>query len=320
MKLRIIDADAVGRLIELPEIIEAVAEIFASFGRGEVTMPPKIYLDLPGGDLRAMPAAIPGLAGIKWVNSHAGNAARGLPAVMAMILINEPETGRPLALLDGTLITRLRTGAAAAVATRTLARKDAATVGVIGCGGQSLPMLRAIAHVMTIGELRRADRDPARAEALARALPELPVRIVEAREAAGADVLCTVTPSRAPIVADEWIGEGTHINAMGADAAGKQELDPAILRRARVFVDDWEQAAHSGEINVPLGLGEIEGVAGSICDVLAGKAEGRRSREEVTVFDSTGLAIQDLAVALRVWQRAQERDEGHVIDFAMGVE
>ncbi len=321
MDFLVLDAAAICKLITTPEVIDAVEEVFAAYGRGEVRMPPKIYLELPGGDLRAMPALVPGLAGIKWVNSHPGNPALGLPAVMAMILVNEPETGRPLALLDGTWITRERTAAAAAIATRHLARPQAAIVSAIGCGGQTEPMLRAIGHVMKIERLLLADLDTARAEQLARRLSDWRCEIVDAEQAAHrADVLCTVTPSRRPLVSREWIRPGTHINAMGADAPGKQELDPALLASARLFVDDWSQASHSGELNVPLANGQLsrEHVAGSLCHVVAGTLPGRQNDEQITIFDSTGLAIQDLAVARRVWLRAREQGVGLSILFASG--
>lgn len=315
MDFRVLDAKAIKELIGIGEVVTAVEEIFKAYGRGDVRMPCKIYLDVSGGDFRAMPASVPGLAGIKWVNVHVGNAALGIPTVMAMILINDPRTGQPLALLDGTWITQARTGAAAAVATKHLARPDSETIGMIGCGGQSETMLRAIASVMKIEKLFLADKNHDHAEELARQFADISVHIVDTQLAAAADVVCTLTPSRAPIVMADWIEPGTHINAMGADAVGKEELDPEILRQASVFVDDWTQASHSGEINVPLKNGVIQSVAGSICDVLVGKIPGRTRVDEITVFDSTGLAIQDMAVAKVVWDRAVERDAGVKLDF-----
>lgn len=310
MEFKVLDAKTIRELVGIKDVVDTVEEIFKAYGRGDVRMPCKIYLDVSGGDFRAMPASVPGLAGIKWVNVHPGNSALGLPAVMAMILINDPKTGRPLGLLDGTWITQARTGAAAAVATKHLARPDAETVGMIGCGGQSETMLRAIASVMKIKKLYLADKDHDRAAALAAKFTDLDVHLVDSQLAAASDVVCTLTPSRAPIVMADWIQPGTHINAMGADAAGKQELDPELIKSARVFVDDWTQAAHSGEINVPLKNGVIDKVAGSICDLLIGKIEGRKTVDEITIFDSTGLAIQDMAVARVVWEKANQNGAG----------
>lgn len=315
MEFKVLDAKTIRELVGIEDIVAAVENVFKAYGRGEVRMPSKIYLDVSGGDFRAMPASVPGLAGIKWVNSHPGNPALGLPAVMATILINDPQTGRPLGLLDGTWITQARTGAAAAVATKHLARPDSETVGMIGCGGQSATMLRAIASVMKIEKLYLADKEHDRAAVLAKKFADLDAHIVDTHLAAAADVVCTLTPSRAPIVMADWVRPGTHINAMGADAAGKQELDPELIKSARVFVDDWAQAAHSGEINVPLKNGVIDKVAGSICDLLAGKIEGRKTVDEITVFDSTGLAIQDMAVAKMVWEKANEMNAGVTMEL-----
>ena len=318
MGFLILDGRTVRGMIDTDEVIEAVEEAFIAYARGEVAMPAKIYLDLPGGDLRAMPALVPELAGIKWVNSHPGNPPLGLPAVMATILINEPRTGRPLALLDGTWITRQRTAAAAAIATRALARSDARNVGMIGCGALAEPMLRAVGRVMKIERIYLCDIEPARAERLAGRLGDLDCEVGDHRAvAASADVLCTTTFSRRPVVRAEWVRPGTHVNAMGADAPGKQEIDPALLKTAAVFVDDWKQAAHSGELNRLLESGEIErrDVAGTLGEVLAGTIPGRRDERQVTVFDSTGLAIQDLAVARRVWLRARERGVGLSVEL-----
>ncbi|MCE5229127.1 ornithine cyclodeaminase family protein [bacterium] len=315
MEFKVLDAKTIRELIGIEDVIEAVENIFKDYGHGDVRMPSKIYLDVSGGDFRAMPASVPGLAGIKWVNVHPGNSALGLPVVMAMILINDPKTGRPLGLLDGTWITQARTGAAAAVATKHLARPDSETVGMIGCGGQSATMLKAIGSVMKIEKLYLADKDHDRAAGLAKKFENIDIQIVDTALAAAADVVCTLTPSRTPVVMADWIRPGTHINAMGADAAGKEELDPEILKDARVFVDDWAQASHSGEINVPLKNGVIQGVAGSLCDLLVGKVKGRMTIDEVTVFDSTGLAIQDMAVARMVWEKAQKQNAGVTINL-----
>jgi alanine dehydrogenase len=161
------------------------------------------------------------------------------------------------------------------------------------------------------------DRDEDAARALAAEIEDIPVRVATLTEAADCHVVCTLTPSRAPIVPATSIGPGTHINAMGADAPGKQELDPAILQHARVFVDDWHQGCESGEVNVPLSAGLLrrEQIIASLGEVIARRATGRISPGDVTVFDSTGLAVQDLAVARGVYQRA--RASGYGTDFEL---
>ncbi|RMD81841.1 MAG: ornithine cyclodeaminase family protein [Candidatus Dadabacteria bacterium] len=307
-------------LLDERDAVEAVEGAFAHHGRGLTTMPPKVYLPLEpfGGDFRAMPVFSDGAAGLKWVNAHPHNPERfGLPAVMAVFVLSDPATALPLAVLDATYLTAMRTGAAAAVATKHLARPESRSLGLIGCGAQARTILACHRLVMQLEDVRLCDRNPAAAELLARAFPDLPCRPVELAEAAAADVVCTTTPSRAPVVRAGHVRPGTHLNAMGADAPGKQELDPEILAGARIFLDDREQATESGEVNVPLKQGILrrEAIAGTLGEVVAGLLPGRQAADEVTVFDSTGLAVQDLAVARIVYQRARERGLGTPVEL-----
>jgi ornithine cyclodeaminase/alanine dehydrogenase len=230
---------------------------------------------------------------------------------MGVYIYSDPRTGLPLAIMDATGLTALRTGAAAAVATRHLARKDATVLGVIGCGAQAESLVRAHGIVMSLEEVRLHDRQPGAATRLAACLPDLACRVCALGEAAAADVVCTLTPSRQPIVEGKLLSPGAHINAMGADAPGKRELDDAVLGLARIFVDDREQASESGEINVPLHAGTLDRgrIAGTLGEVVAGSIAGRVA-DEITIFDSTGLAIQDLAVARIVYERARARGIG----------
>jgi alanine dehydrogenase len=283
-----------------PEVIEALEKAFTDHCEGKVQMPPKVYITFEKGDFRTMPAYIPSLniAGVKVVNVHPGNRAVGLPTVMAVTLILDVDTGKPTAILNATRLTDIRTGAAGAIATKYLAREGEISLGLVGSGRQAETQLEAIATVRPIREVRVWSRTRENAEELAARYPQYGARAASLEEACDCDVICTTTPSREPLVKREWIRNGTHINAIGADAPGKEELDPAILKRARVFVDDFEQATHSGEINVPIkkGLFDRSRIAGTIGDVVCEHA-GRRSPDEITVFDSTGLAIQDLAIA-----------------------
>jgi len=287
--------------LDLSRVNEAVEAVFAAFAKGETEMPPKVYVTLPGGDFRTMPAYVPalGLAGVKIVNVHPGNPARGLETVMALIVLIDPPTGMPYAILNATALTDLRTGAAGAVAARHLCRRqDGVELGLVGAGRQAETQLEATAAWLGIDRVRVWSRRAATAEAFARKFSRFDVRVESLERTADCDLLVTTTPSRAPLVMDAWIRDGTHINAIGADAPGKQELDPAILLRASVYVDDPRQAAHSGEINVPITAGQysIDRIAGTLGDVVLGRV-ARRSGDEVTVFDSTGLAVQDLAIA-----------------------
>ena len=322
----ILTGSQVMQVLDMDLALAAVEEAFRAYGEGRVNMPPKAYLTLAQGDFRAMYGEIflprDHICGLKWVNVHPGNPARGLLTVMAKIILNDPDTGLEFADLDGTHITDYRTGAAGGIAVKYLARPDATRLGLIGAGAQARTQVAAIFKVRSIQEIVVFDRHQEHAQAFAAEVAAafgVKVRATSAAAEAvtGQDIVVTTTPSRTPVVKREWVSPGTHINAIGADAAGKQELAPAILTAAKVVVDDWAQASHSGEINVPLARGELtpEQVYGSLGDIVAGKKPGRVTPEEITVFDSTGLIIQDLALGLAVYRRAQQRGLGEEKDF-----
>jgi ornithine cyclodeaminase/alanine dehydrogenase len=328
MHTLIITRDQVRGLLDGADVVGAVEHAFARHGAGTTRMPAKVYLPLPehDGDFRAMPVYFPAderraaRAGVKWVNAHPRNPSKnGLPSVLAVFILNDPETAVPLAILDATEITAARTGAAAAVATRHLAPRGARTLGLIGCGVQAHAVLRAHAAVMHIEEVRLADTRREAAQAVATAHAHLPCVVTDLANAAACDVVCTMTPSRAPIVAMDMLAAAVHINALGADAPGKQELDLEILQRARVFLDDEKQACESGEVNVGLSSGAYrrERLAGTLGAVVAGRVVGRGDAA-VTVFDSTGLAVQDLAVADLVYERARAAGIGLELDLVGG--
>ncbi|MBI4354876.1 MAG: ornithine cyclodeaminase family protein [Candidatus Omnitrophica bacterium] len=307
------------RLMTMREALPLVERAFADYARGRSRMPVKLYLDVPPwGDFRAMPAfqASPLAAGLKWVNAHPNNPQRGLPSVMATILLNDPKTGYPLAIMDGTAITTLRTGAGGGVAAKHLARRDADTVALVGCGVQAASQLEAIAAVRRLRSVRVWGRTRAEALGFCRRMRHLrlPMTVCDTIQACVHDtlIIVTTTPSRRPLVRRGWVRPGAHINAIGADAPGKQELDPAILRDAIVVVDDRAQASHAGEINVPIRRGQFRPsqIAASLGEVVAGRKVGRRRSSDITVFDSTGLAIQDLAVAFAVYRQALRRRIG----------
>jgi alanine dehydrogenase len=286
--------------LDIAEVNAAIEEAFAEHGRGRVQMPPKLYIQFEHGDFRTMPAYIPslGIGGVKIVNVHPENPANGLPTVMALTVIISPKTGIPEAILNATSLTDLRTGAAGAVAAKYLSPKRTVVLGIVGSGRQARAQVEAIAAELSIKELRVWSRKEKNAAAFCGKFPAIDCSNGDLKMVCDCDLLVTTTPSRKPLIQNEWIHEGMHINAIGADAPGKEELDPAILSRARVFVDDPDQAVHSGEINVPLKNGLFSGdqIAGTLGEVVLGR-KGRRSDKEITVFDSTGLAIQDLAIA-----------------------
>lgn len=315
MNTLILTKQEIRDLITMNEVVPAVEAAFGAYGRGKVNMPAKVYLDLPqyAGDFRAMPAYMAGAAGVKWVNSHPENPAKhDLPSVMGVYILSDPDNALPLAIMDATWLTALRTGAAGAVASKYLAVERPRTLGFIGCGVQARVLLDA--HRVVLGdameslELRMADVNR---DAAARFAKEVGGTVVSLENASGCDIVCTTTPSRAPVVQRSWVSPGSHINAMGADAEGKQELDPELLKAAKVVIDDPTQAHHSGEVNVPLHKGQLsaEDIHGTLGEIVAGTKAGR-SGDEITVFDSTGLAIQDVAVARAVYDLAIERNVG----------
>ena len=318
METVILDADDVTKCTQVTEVIDAVEGAFSAYARGDTQMPAKSYIDLPqyNGDFRSMPAYIEtedwDAAAIKWVNVHPDNPDHeGLPTVMGTLIYSDPDTGFPLAVMDGTDLTRLRTGAAAAVATRYLSRENATSLGLVGAGVQSHSQLDAISQVRDIETVVISDLDDeVRAAFVEKYDDEFDVQEGSVTEAAACDVVSTTTPVRDPIVHEA--GEGTHINAMGADAEGKHEIADEILQDAKLVIDDYEQCTHSGEINVPWNDGVLDDddLHGEIGDVVAGEIEGRTADDGVTVFDSTGLAIQDVAAAHVVYEDAVEGNVG----------
>ena len=314
-------------LVSMKDILEVAEDAFREKSLGRVQMPPKTYLYYPayGGDLRSMPSALenPEISAVKIVNFHPGNRKMNLPSVMATILLVDPKTGQPLSIMDGTWLTALRTGAATATATKYLAREDSTSLGIVGAGTQAVTQLEGILSVASVRRVRVYDLHHEAAlifvERAAAEHPNVvfePVRSVE-EAVTGVDILVTVTPAREPVVSDRWVQEGLHINAIGADAPGKEELDPAILRRAKIVVDDRIQTSHGGEINVPLKNGQLrpEDIYAELGDIVARKVPGRESEKEVTVFDSTGIAILDAVSAKLVYDRALQKGVGRVMNL-----
>ena len=317
MPTLLLDKNAISSLLKMPEVINVVEEAFRAWAEGRANMPPKAYLPVEHGDFRAMPAALPGCAGMKWVNAHPLNASRSLPTVMAVLIYNDPETGFPLAIMDGTRITAYRTGATAAIASKYLARQDSHTLGIVGTGRQAYTQILAHAELFDLSSINAFDVSRAATDKLIRSLPRHSIRKCSLEDAVSSDIVCTLTPSRAPIVKREWIVAGTHIDAIGADAAGKEELEPSILKDALVVVDDVKQASAGGEINVPVtkGLFTVDEIYATLAEVLVGKKKGRIDDKVITVFDSTGVAIEDLAVAKLVYEKAQEVGSYPVVDL-----
>ena len=304
-------------LLNMADVIEAVEQAFRDWALGKARMPAKAYLVLDQGDFRAMPAALPGSVGVKWANVHPRNLSLGLPTVMAILIYNDPATGYPLAVMDATEITAYRTGAAAAIASRYLARKDSHTLGIIGAGRQAYTQLVAHDELFNLSLIRVFDRFDAAVAKFLSSFSEYPVKACSLEETVASDIVCTLTPAQEPFVKRGWVTPGTHINAIGADAEGKEELEPSILEEAILVVDDLRQASAAGEINVPIrkGLIAIEQVYATLGEIIAGNKQGRIDDMAVTVFDSTGLAIEDIAVANLVYKKAQQIGGYLSLDF-----
>jgi alanine dehydrogenase len=314
----ILSRSDIEELLSMNEALKAVEYSFKLKAEGRIIMPTKSYLNLPeyGGDFRVMPAYIDGAAGVKWVSVYPNNRRQNLPSVIATIIMCNPYTGCPFAIMDGTYITNIRTGAAGAVAVKYLARKDSSVIGFVGAGRQARMQLLAIKEVLPkIEQVKVFDQDHSDSLKYVKEMGarlSINIRPVETiNEATKADIVVTTTPSRTPIVKKQHIRPGTHINAIGADAEGKQELEADLLTNAKIIVDDTEQASHSGEINVPLSEGviTIEDIYGNLGEVVANMKKGRENNEEITIFDSTGLATEDIICAKVVYNRARERDK-----------
>jgi alanine dehydrogenase len=330
MHTLLLDSDDVDENTAYPELIAAIEDAFAAYERGDAQMPAKSYIDLPqyNGDFRSMPAYLRvdesaldetgwDAAGIKWVNVHTDNDEKfDLPTVLGTMIYSDPRNAYPLAIMDGRELTMKRTGAAAAVATDHLAVADARSLGIVGAGVQAYTQLAAIATVRDIETVVVSDLDDERVRRFVETFAgAFDVRGGSVAEAAGCDVLSTVTPVESPIVSS--VGDHTHVNAMGADAAGKHELADDLLLDAKLVIDDHEQCTHSGEINVPYGRGILgdDDIHGEIGEIVVGAKPGRVDGDGVTVFDSTGLAIQDVAAAHVVYEHAIENDNGTPFDF-----
>ncbi|HOV51517.1 MAG TPA: alanine dehydrogenase [Methanothrix sp.] len=301
-------------LLNMDDAIAAVEKAFADHGRCLTQMPPKSYLYFSkyDGDLRAMPAYLEGLeaAGVKIVNVHARNPEIGLPTVMALLVLNSPKTGAPVSIMGATYLTSMRTGAAGAVAAKHLARPKSRVVGLVGAGVQARTQLLGLSKIFEIERVMVSDRSIDNAKSFvehASKFLDCDYHLTtDAKDACDCDILVTATPARRPVVKESWVKAGTHINAIGADAQGKQELQSSLTRKAKVVVDDIAQAAHSGEINVPISEGALkpDDIFAQIGEIIVGKKPGRTSEDEITIFDSTGLGIQDVAVGSVVYEKA----------------
>lgn len=323
-QLLVLSEHDVDDLLTMPECIEVMAEALTALARGEVHQPLRsiVRAEAASGFLGLMPAYRGGSSpayALKEICLFPGNPARGLDTHLGGVLLHSGETGELLAIMNASAITAIRTAAVSALATRLLAREDARVLAIVGAGVQARSHLRAIPCVRPIDEVRIVSRTRSKAEAVA--ATDGRVRVVDTVEEAvrGADVVVTVTSSREPVIRREWIEGGTHINAAGSSVAGARELDAATVAGASLFVDRRESTVNeSGDYLGALREGAISGpghIRAELGEILTGKAEGRTSRDEITLFKSLGIAIEDLASAAFLFDKARRLGRGTTVEF-----
>jgi alanine dehydrogenase len=320
-RVLILSEKEVRSCLPMKDAISAVRQAYIAFASGRVQLPPVAHLNVGkyNGEVDIKSGYVEdlGLIGTKIASGFYDNPKIGLPSTLAVIVLLDLKTSVPLAILDGTYITAVRTGAAGAVAASVLARKDSEKVGLIGAGSQGRMQVLALNEIFHLERVTVFDNVEASREKYASEMNErlgIEVQAVNnAKDAvANADIIITVTPSRQAIVKDEWVTNGMHINAIGADAPGKQELDPRIMTRAKIVVDSLAQCKIIGEIQHALSLCLIKesDVHAEIGQVLMGRKSGREADDEITLFDSTGVAAQDIAAANLVYQLAKKTGKG----------
>jgi alanine dehydrogenase len=326
----VLSRSEVEELLDLWELIDALADAMADLSAGRASVPDRVAarVDEREGLLAAMPGYTPsaGALASKLVTLFPQNAGTALPTHQAVIVVFDPDTGRPAALLDGTAITALRTGAGSALATRLLARDDAATIAILGTGVQARSHARAVTRVGQFQALRIAGRTPGKAEVVAEELAaELDLRVLPVaswEEACdGADVVCATTHALEPVVRREWLSPGAHVTSVGYNPQGR-EVDDATVVDALIVVESRAAAlapvpSGSNELREPIERGLIgpEHIHAEIGELVLGSKPGRSSPEQITLYKSVGVAVQDGAAAALVLRAARERGAGHEIEL-----
>jgi alanine dehydrogenase len=312
-------------LLDPDNCLTAVEEAFRQYGAGEVSSPGALGVRAPGGGFHIKAGILGGktsLFAAKVNGNFFENEKHGLPRIQGVIIVSDAETGTPLAVMDSVAITRLRTAAATAVAAKRLARAGSEVVTICGCGVQGRAQLRAVARVLPIKTVFCFDEKEEHALHFARELaPELGLPVTAARDLRSAtqasDVVVTCTPSKRPVLFFGFLKPGTFLSAIGADSEEKQELDPALMAAATIVTDVTEQCAAFGDLHHALqsGLVTRADVYAELGEIVAGRKPGRRSAEEIIVFDSTGTALQDVAAAAVVYERAKTAGRGARVDL-----
>ena len=322
MQIRILSAADVQASVDMAGAIESMRDAFAALADGTATVPVRLALETEHGVTLFMPAhlASSGSTGAKVVSVNAGNADRGLPMIQAVILALDPETGRLLAILDGTWLTALRTGAIGGLAAALLSREDSSTVALFGAGVQARTQLEAVRCVRSIADIRVVDRIGDSADSLVEELSGVSARRVDDPDEAidGADIVIAATTSHTPVFDGSKIASGTHVTGVGSFTPEMREVDTALVLRARVVVDQREATlAEAGDIIGPISDGVVDEsvISAEIGEIVLGVQPGRISADEITFFKSVGNAVQDIAVAALVLERAQAAGRGVVVEL-----
>ena len=327
MSVRILTQADVERLLPMAECIDVMRDALTTLARGDAVLPLRSMVRLPDrpGLLGLMPAYLgsPAIMGLKVVTVMPGNHGTRYDSHQGAVMIFEVEHGSPVAIMDGTAITAIRTAAVSGLATRTLAREDAGDLAILGSGVQAATHLDAMRAVRPLRRVRVWGRDAGRARAFAErgaARHGLRIEVAASARAAveGADLVCTTTASRQPVLEGAWLAPGVHINAVGACTKDARELDTAAVAKARLYVDRRESALNeAGDFLLARGEGAVtdDHIVAELGEVLAGTAQGRRSGDERTLFESLGIAVEDLAAAHHIWRKAEREDAGISIEL-----
>lgn len=322
MQIRILSAADVQASVDMPGAIEAMREAFAALAEGTATVPLRLALETEHGVSLFMPAhlASSGSMGAKVASVNPGNLDLGLPVIHAVVLALDPETGRLIALMDGTWLTALRTGAVGGLAADLLSREDSTTVALFGAGVQARTQLEAVRCVRPIADVRVVSRTGDSADDLVAELSGVSARRVDDPDEAidGADIVITATSSATPVFDGSRIAPGTHVTGVGSFTTEMREVDTALVMRARVVVDQREATlAEAGDIAGPISDGDVDEsvLSAEIGEILLGSQAGRTSRDEITFFKSVGNAVQDIAVAALVLERAQAAGRGVLVEL-----
>ena len=322
MNILILTRHEVESLLPMPKCIELMEDALASLSRGEVILPLRPVIRIPESSnaFAVMPAysSALGAMGAKLISVFPGNHGTELDSHQGAVVLFDGERGSPMAMMDAASITAIRTAAVSAVATKLLARKGASTLAILGAGVQARTHIEAMLAVRPFAKILLWSRTPEHARVLASDMrapqgPRIEVVNDVASAVRAADVICTVTASREPILRGEWLKPGAHINAVGASLATTRELDSDAVRRARVFVDRRESALNeAGDLLIPMQEGVIgnDAIVAEVGDVAIGRSEGRRTDDEITLFKSLGIAVEDLACAHYLHARATEESAG----------